>query len=470
MSNLLRAALALPFALAALVAASGSADAGAGRVVVLGFEGPSAVADDTRTEVVNLVARDHDVVSPKRWVKARRSAEEKDVGPRAWARAAREAGVDAVIEGAVHGGRGRWVLTLAAREAKSGNEIDTIEVPLGKDGMSRDAKARLREELTDLLDWVDGSGEAARGLDDESLEGGEDLQDLEEEVEEEKPQPKKAVRGKDLVALFQEDDDEEEAPAPIATAPAPARTGTPARKLELIAGGYVLSRTMDFIGGESLPGGYPGRMARGLRIAAAVFPSSRANDRGRMSGFGVAAGVSRSVGSYVDVDHDGEILDLPVTQTRWSVAARYRRVSGGTTLEASLGYGGLSHFVDDVPEEADEDFDLIDGEYQEIEAGGRVELAIGPSARLAFGLTYLYPTDAGAITAPELLGNGTAWGIEGSAELQIALGRSLYLAAGADYRRMSLSFDGDGDMMSTFDVDGVLDTYTGAHLGAGSRF
>jgi hypothetical protein len=46
----------------------------------------------------------------------------------------------------------------------------------------------------------------------------------------------------------------------------------------------------------------------------------------------------------------------------------------------------------------------------------------------------------------------------------------MYLAAGADYRRMSLSFDGDGDMMSTFDVDGVLDTYTGAHLGAGSRF
>jgi hypothetical protein len=176
------------------------------------------------------------------------------------------------------------------------------------------------------------------------------------------------------------------------------------------------------------------------------------------------------MGSYVDIDHDGEILDLPVTQTRWSVAARYRHVAGGTTLEASLGYGGLSHFVDDVPEDAGEDFDLIDSEYAEIEAGGRVELEIGPSARLGFGLVYLYPTDAGAISAPDLLGNGTAWGIEGSAELRIAVSRSVHVTAGVDYRRLSLTFDGDGDMMSTYDVDAALDTYTGAHLGAGTRF
>jgi hypothetical protein len=482
--------LALPCAAAALVIAHGDAAAGAGRVVVLGFEGPPAVADDTRTEVVNLVAHDHDVVAPKRWVKARRAAEEKDVGPRAWARASREAGVDAVIEGAVHGERGRYVLTLAARDARSGNEIDTIEIDVGKNGLSRQARGRLREQLGDLLDWVDGSGEAARGLDDESLEGGEDLKDLEEDgdggddgdddgdgeeeapKDKEKAKAKPAVRGNDLVALFREDaaDDAEEPETPGTAHAATAPAGPRARHIELTGGGYVLSRTFDFLGGENLPAGYPGRMARGLRVAAAVFPSSRPNDRGRMSGFGVGGEVSRSVGSYVDVDNNGEILDLPVTQTRWSVAAKYRRVKGGTTLEGSVGYGGLSHFIDDVPEDAGDDFDLMDGEYQELEVGGRVELAIGPSARLGFGLTYLYPTDAGEITAPDLLGSAGAWGIEGTAELQINVGASMYVAAGADYRRLSLSFAGDGDMMSTFDVDSALDIYTGAHLGAGTRF
>lgn len=459
---MLNRAIFVSFAM--LAAGASTAAAGAGAVVVLGFEGPPALADDTRTLVVNLVARDHDVISPKRWVKARRAAEERDVGPRAWARASKDAGVDAVIEGAIHGDGGRYTLTLAAREAKSGNEIDTIEVAIGKRGLSRAARQQLRGELADLLDWVDGSGEAARGLDDEELEGGEDLADLEEEEEkdEEEPRPEprpSEVRGDDLVALFK---DETEAPPPADAAPGPRKPGAPGTtSVELTGGGYLLSRTFEFIGGENLPGGYPGRMARGARVAGAIHV-------GRL---GVAGSVSRSMGSYVDVEHGGELLDLPVTQTRWSVAARYRHTTGGgTRLEASFGYGGLSHFVDDVPEDAGEDFDLMDGEYAELEAGGRVELAIGPSARLGFGLLYLYPTDAGAISAPELLGNGTAWGVEGSAELQIAVGRSVHVTAGVDYRRLSLTFDGDGDMMSTYDVDAALDTYTGAHLGAGTRF
>jgi hypothetical protein len=219
-----------------------------------------------------------------------------------------------------------------------------------------------------------------------------------------------------------------------------------------------------------VPDGYPGRMAKGVRLAGALFPASKPDARGRLSGFGVAGTLSRSVASYVDIDHNEEILDLPVTQTRWSIAAKYRKLKGGTTLEASLGYGGLTHYIDLVPEDAGDDMDLLDGEYREIEAGGRVELSLGANARLGFGLAYLYPTDAGEITAPDLLGSAGAWGIEGTADLYINVGKSMYITAGADYRRLSISFYGDGDMMSTFDIDAALDVYTGAHIGTGTRF
>jgi len=88
-------------ALAATLAAPTVAHAGSGRIVVMPFEGPVALADDTRAAIVNQVSRSYDVVAPTSWVKARRAAEEQELGAKVWARAAKKAKVDAVVEGKV---------------------------------------------------------------------------------------------------------------------------------------------------------------------------------------------------------------------------------------------------------------------------------------------------------------------------------------------------------------------------------
>src|SRR4051794_36480736 len=104
---------------AALVAATGAAEAKPRRVVVLDFDGPHQLADSTRSTVVALLGEQYDVVSTKRWETARADSSVHSKGPASWNEAARKAGVDAVIEG--------WVqsktLNVLVRDASTGNEI-----------------------------------------------------------------------------------------------------------------------------------------------------------------------------------------------------------------------------------------------------------------------------------------------------------------------------------------------------------
>jgi hypothetical protein len=149
---------ALRFALtaAALCSAASLAEAKPRRVVVLDFDGPRQLADNGHSLVLSVLGEQYDVVATKRWEQARAAAAQQTHGPAQWSKAAKQAGVDAVIEGWVQDEGRRKILNVTVREASNGREFDTISVRIdGKSGVSSENSRQLKTKLDEVLDWID---------------------------------------------------------------------------------------------------------------------------------------------------------------------------------------------------------------------------------------------------------------------------------------------------------------------------
>jgi hypothetical protein len=154
-------AFRLALTAAALCAAASTADARPRRVVILDFDGPRQLADLGRSSVLSALGDQYDVVATKRWEQAKAAAAQKTHGPDQWSRAARQAGVDAVIEGWVEDEGRRKLLNVMVRIASTGKEFDTIQIRIdGKNGSSTETAHELQARLDQVLDWIDaGVGE-----------------------------------------------------------------------------------------------------------------------------------------------------------------------------------------------------------------------------------------------------------------------------------------------------------------------
>src|SRR5215510_15533509 len=115
---------------AALCAAAPTADARPRRVVVLDFDGPRQLADAGKSSVLSALGDQYDVVATSRWEQARAAAAQQTHGPAQWSRAAKQSGVDAVIDGWVQDEGRRKILNIVVRQADNGHEFDTISVRL----------------------------------------------------------------------------------------------------------------------------------------------------------------------------------------------------------------------------------------------------------------------------------------------------------------------------------------------------
>lgn len=456
---------------AAAVSDAAATDPG---VVVLAFDGDEDLALVGRSVVLGLVDRDYDLVPPRMWRDAL-DQEKRGRGRKDWSKAAKDVGVAAVVEGAAVKSRSGGQLRIWVRDAHTGKIAGEVTAPLTVDGLDEEAKATLEMELVDALFAATDSDVAARKRGATRPPRGERAE-VAPAKEGEARAPRVASETKVDVASSQVGLEQQrlalfEAPQSDGSSLPAAKGGSRAARpiAELAVTGAAISRQFGFTGAV-LPADYPGSTVTSLGLGGAVYPMSKAEPRGRLNGFGLAASVMTAVGSDVPVEIDGEVFDFPVSQRAWQLGVHYRYPAGPALVEGHLGYGSITHYVDDIPEDAELELDLLDAEYGFLDIGGRVEVDAGPRTTLGFAASYLYLTSVGIVTDPDLLGGAQAWGMKLGLDLKVQLTRGVFAAAGADYRRVSMVFDGTGELYEDVDVDDAKDTFVGGHLDVGVAF
>jgi TolB-like protein len=473
-----------------------SAFAGTGRIVVMGFEGPNKLADNTRAAIVDELSRNHDIVPPTTWVKARRAADDQEVGNKAWARASKKAKVDAVVQGKVVTHGRKATLSLTVVQAHDGTEIDTIEISMNGQGMTDDDQLEINRELDHVLSFVDDVASSRQDADPTDMDGltnldgeqgdrpsrddranGDDHADRDENSDEDSRDDRAdddhADRGADVMALF--GDEAGVSPADSTRAADRAtKAASGARMFTADAAAFAMSRTFAFQGGADAPADYPGSVTKGLALTAAVYPMS-SDPSGKLGGFGVSLDYARGLGSTVTVDlGGGDMADESVIYQEWAAAAHYRYNAAAASIDGSVGYRSITHAIDVVDEvtnpQAGDDLDALDGAYGALTAGARIEFTASPKATLGLGAEYLYVTSVGVIADASMLGGGQAWGARAQADLNYNLSKTAYVHAAATLQRVAMSFDGSGDMDAAWQVDSVTDTFAGGQLGVGIKY
>lgn len=491
--------------IASLLAASATADAKPRRVVVLDFDGPRVLADVGRSSVMSLLGDQYDVVATRRWETAR--AQAAGHGPQQWRQAAKQAGVDAVVEGWVQDEGRHHVMTVQVRDAVTGNEIDSVTVKLGNSGVSIDQGHQLAAQLEDIFGFIDDdptSSQTSATLpdvrtmrpmlgahheqpkpdDDDDDDDADEApkprhrkkhhhvvkqqqadddadDDADEAPEPKKPEPKKVVAAatdddqkdeSDLVTLFGPESKE----AAIVSEGKTAHVPRPTPRFTIYGGGYYSSRGMTFDhdpnAGKTID--FPASSISGLQIGGEVFPAPLRKQDGGLSGIGFSFNVAHSVASTFTGMDDSGYGDYTYNHSQWDVGVHYRYPIDLITLDTAVSYGNVTHTIVDLPGS----IAIPDTSYSYLSAGAHLALAVTDKASVGFGAKYLYTLETGDISSEDWFGAGTAWGMTLSGDFTIPLPSNLYVRGDLEYRRFSVEFEGSGMLVPTYGMWGANDT------------
>lgn len=495
-----------------LLASATAAEAKPRRVVVLDFDGPRVLADTGRSTVMSLLGDQYDVIATRRWESAR--AQAAGHGPQQWRQAAKQAGVDAVIEGWVQDEGRHHVMTVAVRDAATGNEIDTISVRLGDRGVSTAAEHQLAAQLDDIFGYIDDditSSSAGAQLpdirtvrpmlgahhaeprrpddadaeDDDADEARDDddaprsahrrrhhrrrhvaeardRDDDDDDVDEaETPAPRTQVAvattdeerdTSDLVRLFGPDSKE----AAIVSDGKTAHVPRPTPRFAIAAGGYVSSRGITFDHDPNAKNSidYPASSIHGLGVAVEIYPAPLQKQDGELSGIGFSLGIQHSVGSVFTAMDDTGYGDYTMNQSAWEAGVHYRYPIDIVAIDGEVDYGNVTHTIVDLPQS----IAIPDTSYSYMSAGAHLDLAVSERATVGFGAKYLYLLSTGDISSEDWFGAGTAWGMVLDGNFVIPLPENLYVKGDLEYRRVTIDFEGSGMLVPDYGMWAATDS------------
>jgi hypothetical protein len=515
---------------AALCAAgTGDADARARRVVVLDFDGPRALADTGRNAVVAVLGDTYEVVATKRWEQARVAVQKVVHGPQSWKKAAKKSGVDAVVEGWVQDEGRHKVLTLAVRDATTGNEIDQISFKFGKNGLSEQTTNQLKTGLDELLDWVEGTtdptgkglpqvnGKEARVIldakgrlgpigDDELERVADDAGSEREETprrrdddraerSERTERTERTERGDrfdDRAETDERTDKTERKPTETAAADPETKEnielvdifGKKSVEADVVLGKsatHVPQPTARFMLGAGLYYGarslvpdadsdnvqdYSAR-SKGFLLSAATYPWPLKKQDGILSGIGFSFKLYHSAGSEVGADTEEEIGNYAINQNGFQGAIHWRQPLGMVSIDGEVGYG---HDNYTLPADFPADVEVPDVQYSHVHAGGHLDLHVTERATIGFGGSYLYILDTGDLSSLDWYGPGQASGFTLDANFVIPLPKQLYVRGELGYKRITTDLDGAGLITEEEAVLSTTDATMNGSVNVGIQF
>jgi hypothetical protein len=487
-------ALRIALTAAALCAAgTTSADAKPRRVVILDFDGPRALADNGRTAVVNLLGEQYDVVATKRWEEARAQVKETR-GPMGWRKAARQSGVDAVIEGWIQDEGRSKLLYVLVRDASTGDEVDKISIKLGKAGVSSANADQLRNLLDEVLEHVESLPEIGTKLPAVTVKQARELVGSRRRLEGEAPEapeasaleedqddggvterkPKRPSREVAAAAAAGAGEEEQQA-ARLIFGPDAVETETilgkkavhvprPTPRFAIRGGGYYGARSFAPDADSAEAQDY-GARSKGLQIHGEVYPFPLKKQDGILSGVGFSFGLYHSAGSQVGADTQDEVGNYALNQHGFEGAIHYRQPLGLVSIDGEVGYGQHSYLLaPDIP------LDVPDTKYAAFHAGARLDLHVTERATIGFGAKLFYVLDNGDMSSLDWYGPGSTSGFNLDASFVIPLPRQLFVRGELSYRRFSTELDGAGVLTEEYTALGASDATMNGSVSVGIEF
>ncbi len=466
----------------------GAATADAGkRIVVLDFDGPRTLADNGRDAVVRALGSDNDLIAQKRWIDAKATVMRTKQGPKAWSEAAKQAGVDALVDGWVQIDNRVKVLTVIVTEATTGNELDQFSLKLGSDGFTEATMRALRKELDDRLDGIEPGLVASPKPPDPTDRVG--LGDQVAKPPAPKTEPA-AIAAQPIAAQAPPAQPADAKPTPAAPAqvatvpdqsttknlepknpdwlpdqPKPVSRPTPHAR---VAGGFGWTSRTLFIGAEE--DGvtqYTGVPAKSVGVDAAFYPFPRHKRDGKLQGFGISFGVSQSLGNRVTFDDGEEVGEYSIDQHGWNAAVHYAAPLGDHfSIDGEVGYSRQTYNLDDAPET----FEVPNTSYHALHIGTHVDLSITDRASVGFGGKYFHVLESGDLSSVEWYGPGSTSGLSVDGNFVVPLPARMYVRGELSYTRLKTSFDGVGVITEDEGVYEAVDSNVGINVKVGIEF
>jgi hypothetical protein len=197
---------------------------------------------------------------------------------------------------------------------------------------------------------------------------------------------------------------------------------------------------------------YPGHTATGIAVHAAAYPLTR-GDGGGLSGPGLALDLRKSLMSNEATG------GYAFSELAWEVGVHYRIAFEPMTIDLELDAGRVANTLVDRPQSNA----IPNASYSYLGGGVRVDLAATDALTVGAGARYMHLLGVGEIGGTDWYGAGLASGMAFEGRGVISINRRLCVEAVTTYRRITIHFDGSGEVTQmTGPIDVVDSTLSGA--------
>jgi hypothetical protein len=248
----------------------------------------------------------------------------------------------------------------------------------------------------------------------------------------------------------------------------------------LVAGGSVASRKLDFNVRDGVmngPAAYEGPVVGGIYATGEIYPLAfQPGQSSLLRNLGVSFVFDRvlKLESAVDDGMDG-VVNLPTSQTRYGLGARYRLNLGSSPTSPSLvmgaGYNKLTFEIDRgaAPGAI---VDLPNTDYTYLDPGLTLRVPVGDKLAFTVDARLMLFLDAGEIQDPEQYGRAVVTGFDADAAADYRLSERFFVRVGLHLTAVGFDFKGTGEKTDLNgdeqqDVGGAFDRYLGIYAALG---
>jgi hypothetical protein len=253
----------------------------------------------------------------------------------------------------------------------------------------------------------------------------------------------------------------------------------PSPHVEISLGGFAAERGMSFQQDPpdfpATPPSYPATGLDGLAVRGAVYPFPVNKNGWDLTGIGFEFTLEQSLGASLGANDtvNDTYGQYSMNYTAYEGGIHYRYPLGSlVTLEGSVNYGRSSYTLEsDFPSSVQ----IPDVSYQYLSLGGDVELNVTERMRIDFGGRWLYLLDTGDVSSEDWYGSGAAGGLQLHIGFKVPLGDLLFIRGQVEYMRVSMDFNGDGNLSTSEDddslaVSNITDSSIGGSVQLGVAF